>query len=340
MATATQDAVLGGAVDLAREAALELAEHPQDVGAHLGYTVDADRLVSHRFACTAKGYRGWVWTVTLSRVPRARRATVCEAVLLPGDDAVLAPAWVPWDERLRPGDVGPGDVLPFRADDPRLEPGFTPTGDPEVDDVAIGELALARNRVLSPVGIAEAAERWYRSKQGPASAGSVASAEPCMTCGFLVPLQGALGTVFGVCVNAWSPDDGKVVALEHGCGAHSETDVEPRPSEWPDVPVARELDVLPTAEVVGGAAADVAPAGVGGAAAGGGSAEPAVVVESTVEQVTVEVEVLAGQDDAGAAGDAGAAEAAEDAGAQDAGTEDAVVADAAVDAPAEDEPRS
>jgi len=346
MATATQDAVLGGAVDLAREAALELAEHPQDVGEHLGYTVDADRLVSHRFACTAKGYRGWVWTVTLSRVPRARRATVCEAVLLPGDDAVLAPAWVPWDERLRPGDVGPGDVLPFRADDPRLEPGFTPTGDPEVDDVAIGELALARNRVLSPVGIAEAAERWYRSKQGPASAGSVASAEPCMTCGFLVPLQGALGTVFGVCVNAWSPDDGKVVALEHGCGAHSETDVEPRPSEWPDVPVARELDVLPTAEVVGGAAggaaADVAPAGVGGAAAGGGSAggdaaEPAVVVEATVEQVTVEVEVLAGQDDAGAAGDAGAAE---DAGAQDAGTEDAVVADAAVDAPAEDEPRS
>ncbi|HYQ75305.1 DUF3027 domain-containing protein [Cellulomonas sp.] len=341
MATATQDAVLGGAVDLAREAALELAEHPQDVGEHLGYTVDADRLVSHRFACTAKGYRGWVWTVTLSRVPRARRATVCEAVLLPGDDAVLAPAWVPWDERLRPGDVGAGDVLPFRADDPRLEPGFTPTGDPEVDDVAIGELALARNRVLSPVGIAEAAERWYRSKQGPASAGSVASAEPCMTCGFLVPLQGALGTVFGVCVNAWSPDDGKVVALEHGCGAHSETDVEPRPSEWPDVPVARELDVLPTAEVVGGAAggaaADVAPAGVGGAAAGGDAAEPAVVVEATVEQVTVEVEVLAGQDDAGAAGDAGAAE---DAGAQDAGTEDAVVADAAVDAPAEDEPRS
>ncbi len=259
MATATQDAVLGGAVDLAREAALELAEHPQDVGEHLGYTVDADRLVSHRFACTAKGYRGWVWTVTLSRVPRARKATVCEAVLLPGDDAVLAPAWVPWDERLRPGDIGPGDVLPFRADDPRLEPGFTPTGDPEVDEVAIDELALARNRVLSPVGIAEAAERWYRSKQGPASAGAVASAEPCLTCGFLVPLQGALGTVFGVCTNAWSPDDGKVVALEHGCGAHSETDVEPRPSEWPDVPVARELDVLPTAEVVGSGAGD-APA--------------------------------------------------------------------------------
>lgn len=296
MATATQDAVLGGAVDLAREAALELAEHPQDVGEHLGYTVEADRLVSHRFACTAKGYRGWVWTVTLSRVPRARRATVCEAVLLPGDDAVLAPAWVPWDERLRPGDLGPGDVLPFRADDPRLEPGFTPTGDPEIDDVAIGELALARNRVLSPVGLAEAAERWYRSKQGPASAGSVASAEPCLTCGFLVPLQGTLGTVFGVCANAWSPDDGKVVALEHGCGAHSETDVEPRPSEWPEVPVARELDVVPTADVVG--------AGGGTAVAGGDAAAPAEVVEATAEPATVEV--APAQDEA--AGDAPPAE--------------------------------
>lgn len=261
MATATQDAVLAGAVDLAREAALELAEHPGDVGEHLGHTVEGDRLVSHRFACTATGYRGWVWTVTVSRVPRARKATVCEAVLLPGDDAVLAPAWVPWDERLRPGDIGPGDVLPFRADDPRLEPGFTPTGDPEVDEVAIGELALARNRVLSPTGIAETAERWYRGKQGPATAGSVASAQGCLTCGFLVPLQGALGTVFGVCVNEWSPDDGKVVALEHGCGAHSETDVEARPTEWPDVPVAAELDVEPTADVLGAPAADAATDG-------------------------------------------------------------------------------
>jgi hypothetical protein len=259
MAAATQDAVLGGAVDLAREAALELAEHPADVGEHLGFTVDADRLVSHRFACTAKGYRGWVWTVTLARAPRARRATLCEAVLLPGDDAVLAPPWVPWDERLRPGDIGPGDVLPFRPDDPRLEPGWTPTGDPELDEVAIDELALARNRVLSPVGISEAAERWYRGRQGPATAGAVASAEPCLTCGFLIPLQGPLGTVFGVCANEWSPDDGKVVALEHGCGAHSETDVEPRPTDWPEVPVSRELVVEPTETLVRGAG-DAAPA--------------------------------------------------------------------------------
>jgi hypothetical protein len=239
-----------------------------------------------------KGYRGWVWTVTLSRVPRARKATVCEAVLLPGDDAVLAPAWLPWEERLRPGDLGPGDVLPFKADDPRLEPGWTPTGDPELDDVAIGELALARNRVLSPLGISEAAERWYRGKQGPTSAGSVASAQSCMTCGFLVPLQGSLGTVFGVCVNEWSPDDGKVVALEHGCGAHSETDVEDRPSEWPDVPVASDLVLVPTADVVGRRADEVVTPVVVDAAEPEAPADvPADAEQVVVETSTLDVEV-------------------------------------------------
>lgn len=229
-----KDAVLDAAVDLAREVAVSIAEDPADVGEYLGATSEGDRLVSHRFASNARGYRGWAWTVTVARVPRGRTATVSEAELLPGPDAVLAPAWVPWSERLRPGDIGPGDVLPFRPDDPRLEPGWTPSGDDEVDQVAIGELALARARILSPEGRDQVAERWYRGPQGPTSAGSLASAAACASCGFLVPLQGALGQVFGVCANEWSPDDGKVVSVDHGCGAHSETDVDPTPSEWPD----------------------------------------------------------------------------------------------------------
>ncbi|KSW28906.1 DUF3027 domain-containing protein [Cellulomonas sp. B6] len=230
---AVKDAVLERAVDLAREVAVEIAQEPEHVGEYLGAVREAERLVSHRFVCTARGYRGWAWTVTVARVPRGRTATVCEAELLPGEDAVLARTWVPWSERLRPGDIGPGDVLPFRPDDPRLEPGFTPTGDPEVDEVAIDELALARVRVLSPQGRAEAAERWYRGSRGPTAPGAVASSAACTTCGFLVPLQGSLGTLFGVCANEWSPDDGKVVSLDHGCGAHSETDVEAVPTDWP-----------------------------------------------------------------------------------------------------------
>lgn len=253
MATATKDAVLGSAVELARAAAEEIAESPSDVGEHLGVVVEGERLLSHRFACAARGYGGWEWTVTVARVPRGRTATVCEATLLPGEGAILGAAWLPWAERLRPGDIGPGDVLPFRADDPRLEPGWTASGDPEVDEVAIEELALARLRVLSPQGREEAAERWYRGQQGPTSAGALASSAACMSCGFLVPLQGALGTVFGVCANEWSPDDGRVVSLDHGCGAHSETDVDPVPSDWPAPdPLIDEsrLDVVDLATVV------------------------------------------------------------------------------------------
>lgn len=241
---ATKEAVLQQAVDLAREAAVELAEQPSDVGEYLGAEVEGERLVSHRFACAARGYRGWVWTVTVARVPRGRTATVCEVALLPGPEAILAKPWVPWSERLRPGDIGPGDVLPFRPDDPRLEPGWTPSGDPELDEVAIDELALARVRVLSPQGRDEAADRWYRGAHGPTTAGALAASAACATCGFMVPLQGSLGTVFGVCANEWSPDDGQVVSYDHGCGAHSETDVEALPSEWPAAdPLIDELRV-------------------------------------------------------------------------------------------------
>ncbi|MCL2464748.1 MAG: DUF3027 domain-containing protein [Micrococcales bacterium] len=229
------DAVLMRAVELARDVAVELAENPADVGDYLGATAEGDRLVSHRFADLARGYRGWEWTVTVARVPRGRTATVSEAALLPGDGAILAQPWVPWADRLRPGDIGPGDVLPFRPDDPRLVPGWRPTGDEDATQavVALEELALARERILGPQGRDEAARRWYRGAHGPTSAGALASAAACASCGFLVLLQGTLGQVFGVCANEWSPDDGRVVSFDHGCGAHSQTDVAAA-VQWPE----------------------------------------------------------------------------------------------------------
>ena len=235
MATATKDAVLTAAVDLAREVAIAAAEWPEHVGEHLGVVVVGDRLVSHQFASTAPGYRGWHWTVTLARAPRARVATVCEVELLPGDDAILAPAWLPWSERLLPGDISAGDVLAFLPDDPRLVPGYAPATEDEPDGVPIDQLALARLRVLAPEGRERAAARWYAGAQGPTSPGAVAASAACQTCAFLIPLSGPLGQVFGVCANEWSPDDGMVVSLDHGCGAHSETDLEPHASDWPDI---------------------------------------------------------------------------------------------------------
>ncbi|MET8982947.1 DUF3027 domain-containing protein [Streptomyces sp. NPDC004539] len=120
----TPDRLCAEAVDLARTAAEEAAA-PGVVGEHVGVVSDGDRVVTHFFECKELGYRGWRWAATVARASRAKIVTLDEVVLLPGPDAVLAPEWVPWSERLRPGDLGPGDLLPTDAEDIRLESGYS-----------------------------------------------------------------------------------------------------------------------------------------------------------------------------------------------------------------------
>ena len=48
----------------------------------------------------------------------------------------------------------------------------------------------------------------------------------CRDCGFMTPLAGALGVMFGVCCNAMAAD-GQVVDFTYGCGAHSDTPAPP-----------------------------------------------------------------------------------------------------------------
>ena len=220
-----EDATLRAAVELARDAAQSLAE-PGTVGEHLGMQMDGERLATHYFACTARAYPGWRWAITVARVPRGKVATVCETNLVPGEGALLAPEWLPYADRLAPGDLGAGDVLPYKEDDPLLEPGFEATGEEEVDELATWELGLGRKRVLSAEGREAAAQRWYEGESGPHTEVAEKAPAPCATCGFFIPMAGALRSFFGVCANAWSPSDGRVVSLDHGCGAHSEVDVE------------------------------------------------------------------------------------------------------------------
>jgi hypothetical protein len=54
-------------------------------------------------------------------------------------------------------------------------------------------------------------------------------------------MGGALRSFFGVCANAWSPSDGRVVSLDHGCGAHSEIDVEPPAPVMVGEPIVDEI---------------------------------------------------------------------------------------------------
>ncbi len=219
------------AIELARHA-LEEVTDPITVGEYVAAAPDAERLVTHLFDCTLSGYRGWRWAVTLSRVPRGRTATVCEVELLPGEEALLAPAWVPWAERLEPGDITRSDRLPRKETDERLEPGWEATGE-DADAVALDELDLGRPRVLSAQGVASAAERWYGGDHGPDAEGVRKAHATCSTCGFFMPMAGALRAIFGVCANEWAADDGSVVSLDHGCGAHSETDLPDQGPEWP-----------------------------------------------------------------------------------------------------------
>jgi hypothetical protein len=217
--------------DAARAAVVETAGDDASVGQMLGSEPGADGLVSVRFACTLPGYHGWEWTVDLAIVDDM--VTVCESALLPGGDALLAPTWVPWSERVQPGDLEPGMILPYQAEDHRLIPGYTETGDEDRDAIANFEFGLGRERVLAPESRETTAQRWYRGSHGPTAASAVAAGAACSTCAFLVPLAGSMRTMFGVCANEWSPSDGRVVSMDHGCGAHSQTDAERRASEWP-----------------------------------------------------------------------------------------------------------
>lgn len=219
MPTDAVAALLRGAVEQAREAILEFSG--DNVGEYLGVEFADEAAATHRFGATLPGYQGWQWAVVLAGYPGADRATVSEVVLIPGPGALLAPPWLPWEDRVRPGDLGPGDLLAPPADDLRLVPGFVATGDPAIDDVAF-EVGFGRRRVLSVYGRDDAAQRWHDGDHGPDSPAARATKRACRDCGFMTPLAGALGLMFGVCCNAMSAD-GRVVDFGYGCGAHSDT---------------------------------------------------------------------------------------------------------------------
>ena len=369
--TKDPDEACAQAVDLARRAAEELAGAAR-VGDYVTATPDGDRVVTHLFRCLDPAYKGWCWAVTVARASRGKQVTVSECLLLPGPEAILAPDWVPWRERLRPGDLGVGDILPAPPDDARLVPaltldgddgltdwgetewampgtvpvdvvpvpveadgtaaegthgpvpegtaaadargeatattdtgaeatvaaadtgaeatvapadtgaedggavatapgaaaspaaaspaaasGDTASGDAASGDTASGDAASenpagpepepapletvpGRARVLSAIGRDDAALRWYTSEHGPKTPLAHAAPGLCSGCGFFVRLAGPLGQVFGVCGNAYAPDDGRVVSADHGCGAHSEA-MFPPTADQPLRPVIDEL---------------------------------------------------------------------------------------------------
>jgi len=211
------------AAELARSAAVEDAKNADFVGVLVSVDTDEDRIATYLFEAALPGYGGWRWAVTIAKLEDDAPATICDVVLLPGSDSLIAPEWIPYKDRLLPGDVGPGDIVPTSADDERLVPGFNELpGDEELDPSQLFEFGLGRARVLSIVGRDLASKRWYEGDRGPNTPMAQSAPKPCYSCGFFIPIAGSLRSAFGVCANILSPEDARVVSVDHGCGAHSE----------------------------------------------------------------------------------------------------------------------
>lgn len=126
--TGKPDAFLAAAVDTARTA-VEGITDARTIGAHLAAKSEGDRLVTHLFESKLPGYAGWQWYAVLTRNSRSKVVTVNELGLLPSEDSILAPEWVPWAERVRPEDAQEQEA----GVQPAAEPDAPAAGEPADD---------------------------------------------------------------------------------------------------------------------------------------------------------------------------------------------------------------
>ncbi|NDE53161.1 MAG: DUF3027 domain-containing protein [Actinobacteria bacterium] len=211
------------ASEIARAAALEDAKNEKFVGSQVSVESDDDHVATYLFEALLPGYVGWRWAVTVAKLDGDSAPTICDVVLLPGTDALLAPEWIPYSERITAEDVGVGTIVPTAADDARLVPASAVLpADEELDLHELFELGAGRLRVLSIEGRDQAAKRWIEGDRGPNAPIAQYAPKNCGSCGFYLPIAGSFRQAFGVCANAISPEDARVVSVNHGCGAHSE----------------------------------------------------------------------------------------------------------------------
>jgi hypothetical protein len=85
-------------LEVARSAAIENAG-AKAVSNFVELIDEGDGAFSFVFEANLEGYQGWLWSVTLFD-GGDKEPTISEVVLLPSEKALLAPAWVPWSERL------------------------------------------------------------------------------------------------------------------------------------------------------------------------------------------------------------------------------------------------
>jgi hypothetical protein len=85
-------------LSLAEKAAREIAPK-NGVGKFIGAVDEQDHVVSYRLEAKVEGYVGWEWNVVIFQSKKSATPTVSEVVLIPGENALVAPEWVPWSDR-------------------------------------------------------------------------------------------------------------------------------------------------------------------------------------------------------------------------------------------------
>lgn len=208
------------------------------------------------FACKTPGYNDWNWVVTIATTDDSNndsaekndsKCLCLETVLLPTEQALLAPPWQSWVKNLNPSELRPTDILPYLPDDPDLVKNEHYKASSTQEDVSEDKedqteqmLAVASQkgkRLLNAKARQEIATRWIENSGGPNAVSAKISEEACASCGFFIELKGPLGERFGVCSNKAAFDDGKVVSNDHGCGSHSETTMTLNDLKWEKTPV-------------------------------------------------------------------------------------------------------
>ncbi|MEY2815560.1 MAG: hypothetical protein RJA78_136 [Actinomycetota bacterium] len=82
------------------EVAAKAAAVPKELGAFIESVEGGEGLTSYFWAANQPGYVGWRWAVTVAQLDPTSEPTLCEVALIAGEDALAAPKWVPWSERL------------------------------------------------------------------------------------------------------------------------------------------------------------------------------------------------------------------------------------------------
>ena len=228
---------------IAQAVAVTVSDEDGQVGDFVEAIDLGDNVTDFRFESRVRGYEGWQWSVTLYHDVELDHWTVNESSLVPTDKALRPPKWIQDAETSDDTEDKPS-VADETVQEPAMdgnasdesektdvsEDSEQPVTSEEDVEEAVEEFDLSRRHVLTPLGRSQTAKRWYEGPHGPKSLSTkTADGNPCSTCGFFIPLKGELNLLFGVCANKWSPDDGRVVSIDHGCGEHSEIDP-PEPS--------------------------------------------------------------------------------------------------------------